>query len=102
MLCAIGTFVGGEIKANAVQSKTNSSAELAAPLTTDELVELYHGRSWLWKDGAGSFSAKQRRFTAWSREGGSPSYADGRWFVTDRGKLCFKPNGMRRAAPRRL
>jgi hypothetical protein len=91
MLCAIGSFVGaGVINANAAQSKTSGSAELAAPLTTDELVELYHGRSWLWKDGAGYFSAKQRRFTAWSREGGSPSYADGRWFVTDRGKLCFK------------
>jgi hypothetical protein len=90
-LCAIGSFVGaGVINANAAQTKINDAAQLAAPLTTDELFALYHGRSWLWKDGAGYFSVKQRRFTAWSREGGSPSYADGRWFATSRGKLCFK------------
>jgi hypothetical protein len=91
MMCAISGFVGaGAINADAAQPKTSGAAQSAAPLTTDELVKLYHGRSWLWKDGAGYFSAKQRRFTAWSRESGSPSYADGRWFVTNPGKLCFK------------
>lgn len=54
MMCAISGFVGaGAINADAAKSKTSGAAQSAAPLTTDELVELYHGRSWLWKDGAG-------------------------------------------------
>jgi hypothetical protein len=104
MLCAIGSFLGaGVINANAAQSKTSGSAELAAPLTTDELVELFHGRSWLWKDGAGYFSAKQRRFTAWSREeGGSLRMLMGVGLSQTGESSASRQNGMRRAAPRRL
>jgi hypothetical protein len=43
----------------------------------------------MWKAGAGYFSTKARRFTAWSRENGSPSFGMGRWFITESGKLCF-------------
>lgn len=63
---------------------------LGKPLTTGELFHLYQGRSWLWKDGAGYFSSKQRRFTAWTSAGEKASVGDGRWFLTDPGKLCFK------------
>ncbi|TIM42919.1 MAG: DUF995 domain-containing protein [Mesorhizobium sp.] len=66
MLCAIGSPVGaGEINANAAQSRTKRFCRVDSTLTTDdELVGLYHGRSWLWTDGARYFSAKQRQFTA--------------------------------------
>src|SRR5262245_33220169 len=74
--------------AGAAQSKTNASSRLGSPLTTDELFQLYHSRSWIWDDGGGYFSSKQRRFTA--STGGGTSYGEGRWFLTDPGKLCFK------------
>ena len=62
----------------------------ARALTSGEVYQLYANRSWTWKEGAGYFAAKKRTFTAWSREGGKSSYAQGRWFITERGKLCFR------------
>ncbi|WP_331375000.1 DUF995 domain-containing protein [Sinorhizobium chiapasense] len=66
------------------------SAQNATPLTHEELYKLYGQKSWIWKAGAGYFSVRQRRFTAWSSENGRPSYGVGRWFITGPGKLCFK------------
>jgi hypothetical protein len=57
-------------------------------VSAGELYELYKNRTWLWDKGAGHF-AVDRRFTAWSRDGSSASYADGRWHVTDKGQMCF-------------
>ncbi|MQW86911.1 DUF995 domain-containing protein [Sinorhizobium saheli] len=62
----------------------------STPLTQAELYALYGQKSWIWKKGAGYFSVRQRRFTAWSAENGSPSYGIGRWFIAGQGKLCFK------------
>jgi hypothetical protein len=70
--------------------KQPRDAEFGRPLTTNEIYQLYGNRSWIWSEGAGYFRAKKREFTAWSREGGSPSYGVGRWFITDPGKLCFR------------
>ncbi|NRP72800.1 hypothetical protein ILFOPFJJ_03699 [Ensifer psoraleae] len=67
-----------------------ANAQNAMPLTHDELYRLYSQKSWIWKAGAGYFSVRQRRFTAWSKENGRPSYGVGRWFITGPGKLCFK------------
>jgi hypothetical protein len=91
-LFAIGTCMsaGAAVEAGAAQSKPNITAKSAMPLTAEELFQLYHSRSWLWSDGAGYFSNKQRRFTAWTGKGGKASYADGRWFIAGPGKLCFK------------
>ena len=58
-------------------------------LSSGEVYQLYANRSWIWKEGAGYFAPK-RTFTAWSREGDKPSYAQGRWYITERGKLCFR------------
>ncbi|MCA1443453.1 DUF995 domain-containing protein [Ensifer sp. IC4062] len=66
------------------------NAQNATPLTHGELYKLYGQKSWIWKAGAGYFSVRERRFTAWSKENGSPSYGVGRWFITGPGKLCFK------------
>jgi hypothetical protein len=84
--CAIATA----FDAGAAQSNKKASSEFGSPLTTDELFQLYHSRSWLWDDGAGYFSSKQRRFIAATGEGRAASIGDGRWFLTDPGKLCFK------------
>ncbi|PRD41259.1 hypothetical protein C5748_22410 [Phyllobacterium phragmitis] len=76
--------------ATAAPSKTIPDASKGTPLTSAELYRLYNNRSWLWKDGAGFFSVKQRKFTAWSGKGNSGSYGVGVWFITKPGKLCFR------------
>lgn len=72
------------------QSESAIDIGKARPLNSEELYRLYNSRSWLWKAGAGHFSVKERRFSAWSNENASPSYGIGRWFITDPGKLCFR------------
>ncbi|MDW6023472.1 DUF995 domain-containing protein [Mesorhizobium sp. BAC0120] len=90
-LVAIGSSMGmASYAAAAPQSKETIAARSATPLTTDELFQLYSNRSWLWKDGAGYFLSKQRRFIAATGRGSAGSYGVGRWFLTDPGKLCFK------------
>jgi len=74
----------------ATKSKMSLAAEKATPLTTDELFRLYANRSWLWKDGAGYFRSKQRRFIAATGRGRKSTYGDGTWFLTSPGKLCFR------------
>nr|WP_244491152.1 DUF995 domain-containing protein [Paramesorhizobium deserti] len=76
--------------AMAAPSKTNMDASTATPLTSAELYRLYHNRSWIWKDGAGYFSVKGRKFTAVSGNGKAGSYGVGTWFITQPGKLCFR------------
>ncbi|MCZ4094247.1 DUF995 domain-containing protein [Sinorhizobium psoraleae] len=86
---AIAAAIGATASvAEAATRRVN--AQNAMPLTHDELYRLYSQKSWIWKAGAGYFSVRQRRFTAWSKENGRPSYGVGRWFITGPGKLCFK------------
>ncbi|WP_311029549.1 DUF995 domain-containing protein [Mesorhizobium koreense] len=84
------TGLGSLNAAAATKSKVSLAAEKATPLTTDELFRLYANRSWLWKDGAGYFPSKQRRFIAATGQGRKSSYGDGIWFLTSPGKLCFR------------
>lgn len=65
-------------------------ASTGTPLSPDEIFRLYQGRSWMWSQGAGYFSAKANRFTAWSGADGAVSHAEGHWFATAAGKLCFR------------
>jgi hypothetical protein len=83
-----GCVVVTAFEAGAAQSSTNASSRLGRPLTAGELYQLYHSRSWIWNDGGGYFSPKQRQFIA--STGNGASYGEGRWFLTDPGKLCFK------------
>ncbi|KAB2657876.1 DUF995 domain-containing protein [Brucella tritici] len=65
-------------------------AAAASPLSARALEALYSGRTWKWKDGGGYFSADRHRFIAWSQKGRVWSYAQGRWYATDSGKLCLQ------------
>ncbi|WP_171892224.1 DUF995 domain-containing protein [Mesorhizobium erdmanii] len=67
-----------------------SAAERARVLTTNELHSLYGNRSWMWKDGAAYFKVSKREFTSSVNSGLKASYADGVWFLTDQGRLCFR------------
>ena len=54
--------------ADATAAKKNAGPDLssARPLSTEELYRLYHGRSWIWRDGAGYFQVSKRQFHAFS------------------------------------
>lgn len=65
-------------------------AKAAAPMSSEKLEALYAGRSWNWSNGAGYFSKDGRRFAAWSQKGAYWSYAKGRWYATDSGKVCMR------------
>ncbi|NLS17736.1 DUF995 domain-containing protein [Rhizobium sp. P40RR-XXII] len=66
------------------------SAIQATSISASDVRSLYSGRSWIWKDGAGYFSAKQGTFMAWSHNGAERTYAKGTWYATFNGKLCMK------------
>lgn len=59
-------------------------------LTIDELYRLYANHSWNWKDGAGYFQARKRLFLSTVSNGGDISFAEGQWFLTSWGRLCFQ------------
>lgn len=61
----------------------------ARVMTGYELYVVYRDRSWQWPDGAGRMETEGRRFTAVAGSGDAASWADGRWIVTDRGRLCL-------------
>lgn len=62
----------------------------ARPMTSFELYMLYRDKSWKWPAGAGRMQADGRRFTAWTGSGDKAMWAEGRWTVDDRGRLCLK------------
>jgi hypothetical protein len=80
-------FAGG---IGAAASTAAAPTAKTTPLTAGEIHALYGQKSWIWKEGAGYFSVRERRFTAWSKENGKPSYGIGRWFIPEPGKLCFR------------
>lgn len=62
----------------------------ARTLSAFELLKLYGGRSWKWDAGAGFFdNGPNRQFAAYSVENNAITTANGRWLLTDDGKLCF-------------
>ncbi|MFB9950109.1 DUF995 domain-containing protein [Rhizobium puerariae] len=89
MLLAVALAGGLATAASAAGPTAPVNVDAAKPLTNAEIQKLYSQNSWIWKSGAGYFSPREQRFTAWSRENGAASYGIGRWFITEPGKLCF-------------
>jgi hypothetical protein len=83
--CIFSTFAG----------PAQASSEDAVPppearvMTGVELYMLYHDKSWQWRDGVGWMRSDRRRFTAWAGSGQNFTWAEGRWIVTDGGRLCL-------------
>jgi hypothetical protein len=73
----------------ALVAATTKLPDGARPMTAAELYMLYHDKSWRWPDGAGRMQNAERRFSAWVDGTGGQSWAEGRWLVTDTGRLCF-------------
>lgn len=58
-------------------------------MTAGEIYEIYRDKSWRWEDGAGQMKASPRQFSAWADGENGKSWAEGRWLVTETGRMCF-------------
>lgn len=87
MIVAQPVLAGGPTAATAEEVNLPAVAA-AAPLTPAELVLLYAGRTWVWENGAVYFARQGRQLRAWTG-GANASIGQGRWLVTDSGKLCM-------------
>jgi len=73
-------------------SEIARAAMAGEPLGVREMHRIYGNRTWIWDDGAGFLDARTRTFVAWTGSGANASYADGNWFMTETGNLCFRAN----------
>ena len=84
-LCALAVVIPTVSHA---KDSLNPPAQARA-MTGLELYLVYRDNSWKWPDGAGRMESDGRRFTAIAGSGVGASWAEGRWIVTDRGRLCL-------------
>ncbi|WP_246672132.1 MULTISPECIES: DUF995 domain-containing protein [unclassified Mesorhizobium] len=79
--------------ADATTAKNNAPVEASAKPdiapTAFELQLLYADRTWNWENGAAYFGM-DRRIKAWTAGKDSPAVAEGRWLVTETGKMCME------------
>ncbi|RWC57508.1 MAG: DUF995 domain-containing protein [Mesorhizobium sp.] len=78
--------------AHAAAAKESKPAEVVAAIvpTAYELSLLYADRTWVWKNGAAYFAQGNRRLEAWTSGQDTASFAEGRWLVTEGGKMCME------------
>jgi hypothetical protein len=62
----------------------------AEPLSAVELYVLYRDKTWNWDGGAVHFFDEGRRFLAWVSGDKGDSYGEGRFTLTDSGRLCLR------------
>ncbi|WP_298912551.1 DUF995 domain-containing protein [uncultured Roseobacter sp.] len=63
----------------------------ATPADPQQIIAKYLGNTWNWSQG-GSYWGSGGKFQAvWTNEENqSKSYADGKWYVTNKGTLCYE------------
>ncbi len=71
----------------------------AEPLTAVELYVLYRDKTWNWNPGAVHFFDKGRRFLSWVSGDKGDSYGEGRFTLTDSGRLCLNGEWTGAAGP---
>jgi hypothetical protein len=83
ILCAcLFTLSGAEA---ATRPKTKPLTAVSA----NQVETLYRNKTWLWTKG-GAYFGTDGRFVAWSAAtADAPTYANGRWYVTSSGTMCF-------------
>ena len=84
-LCVSALAISG---ASHAEDSSQPSTQARA-MTPFEIYVLYRDRSWQWPDGAGRMETDGRRFTAIAGSGEEASWAEGRWVVTNRGRMCL-------------
>lgn len=96
VVLAVSVLAGAS--ATAATTSSTASAEAGVlppgtdPMTASELYALYRDKSWQWADGAGRMEGADRKFTAWIDGDKGKSWAEGRWLVTDAGRMCLNAN----------
>lgn len=70
-------------------AKDRAPAQAATTPTAFELQLFYADRTWNWADGAAYF-AQDRHMRAWTSGPDSTSVAEGRWLLTNNGKMCME------------
>lgn len=75
--------------AAAVKDSGPAGPDTASVPTAFELSILYADRTWIWKDGAAYFGKNGRPLRAWTSRQDSASFAEGKWLVTNDGKICM-------------
>ncbi|WP_292414605.1 DUF995 domain-containing protein [Mesorhizobium sp.] len=92
LLIACGQLAFGGA-ADAAAAKNNAPVEAAAKPETAptafELQLLYADRTWNWRNGAAYFGL-DRRLQAWTAGEDKPAVGEGRWLLTDTGKMCME------------
>jgi hypothetical protein len=83
------TVLSGTAHAAATKDSGPAEADTATVPTAYELQLLYSDRTWMWKDGAAYFGRIGRPLRAWTSRQDSASVAEGRWLVTNDGKMCM-------------
>lgn len=89
LLAALASALLALTLAGSARAQSTSLPASAAPMSAPDVYQIYAGRTWTWPDGA-AFFARDRKFVAWSGTGDTSSYAEGRWLLTDRGRLCWE------------
>ncbi|HEV2516784.1 MAG TPA: DUF995 domain-containing protein [Devosia sp.] len=62
----------------------------ALPLSAPELLQLYGNKTWKWGEGGGYFQTDGRVFRARTVGENGVTTAEGKWKITDQGRLCFE------------
>lgn len=94
MLALAVTLAGPAATASIASAADSEPPPGARPMTAIELYTLYRDKSWRWDNGAGRMESANRRFTARVKDdkGKGKVRAEGRWMITDTGRLCLKAN----------
>ncbi|HEY6773050.1 MAG TPA: DUF995 domain-containing protein [Oxalicibacterium sp.] len=80
------TLAGSACSVSAQESTLPAAARIMTPA---EIHELYRDKSWQWKSGAGYTIDAGRQFSAWVDDENGKSWAEGRWIITETGRMCF-------------
>jgi hypothetical protein len=74
----------------AVPAAGESPPPGARQLSAAQLLELFGGRTWIWDNGGAYFRTADRSLRAYSTEGGERTFAEGRFRLTNAGRLCLQ------------
>lgn len=86
MVAAAATALAGSAYAASQNSEVPSEART---MTAVEIHELYRNKSWQWEHGAGQMKDVGRQFSAWAEGEKGESWAEGRWVITNTGRMCL-------------
>ena len=77
------------VQASLVTSSAQGLPDGAKPLKAFEMYMIYKDKTWLWKNGAGRFFSGDRKFLAWTSDEDEQTVAEGRYTLTNDGRMCM-------------